>query len=160
MIFIEKSRIPASRYNFFPGCIVTWAWSLAKGQYMVSGLLTGAPKQRYLQNRETANTGLVSWLGRFKSRSSQFVFVHPKFIYKCTQSVSLVVHFTIIIKLMKTALVASRITYYWNYLCNVEMVTQTSFTWRSTEDRRPGESLPAFIACLRASAACLASIHF
>ena len=33
-----------------PGCIVTWAWSLAKGQYMVSWLLTGAPEQRYWQN--------------------------------------------------------------------------------------------------------------
>ena len=29
-----------------PGsCIVTWAWSLAKGQYMVSWLLTGAPNK-------------------------------------------------------------------------------------------------------------------
>ena len=45
------------------GCIVTWAWSLAKGQYMVSWLLTGAPKQRYWQNRETANIGLVSSVG-------------------------------------------------------------------------------------------------
>ena len=39
----------ASLYCLFPGCIVTWAWSLAKGQYMVSLLiLTGAPEQRYL----------------------------------------------------------------------------------------------------------------
>ena len=30
-------------YCPFPGCIVTWAWSLAKGQYMVSWLLTSAP---------------------------------------------------------------------------------------------------------------------
>ena len=61
---------------------VTWAWSLAKGQYMVSWLLTGAPEQRYWQNRETANVGLDSSVGRaparqsggrrFKSRSSQF----------------------------------------------------------------------------------------
>ena len=39
---------------------VTWAWSLAKGQYMVEWLLTGAlppplPEQGYWQNRETAN---------------------------------------------------------------------------------------------------------
>ena len=47
----------------------------------------GAPEQRYWQNRETANVGLDSSVGRaparqsggrrFKSRSSQFVFVHP-----------------------------------------------------------------------------------
>ena len=73
----------------FLGCIVTWAWSLAKGQYMVSWLLTGAPEQRYWQNRETANVGLHvgSSVGRaparqsgghrFKSRSSKFFFVHP-----------------------------------------------------------------------------------
>ena len=69
-------------YCLFPGRIVTWAWSLAKGQYMVSWLLTGAPEQRYWQNRETANVGLDSSVGRaparqsggrrFKSRSSQF----------------------------------------------------------------------------------------
>ena len=54
---------------------------------MVSWLLTGAPEQRYWQNRETANVGLESSVGRaparqsgvrrFKSRSSQFFFVHP-----------------------------------------------------------------------------------
>ena len=54
---------------------------------MVSWLLTGAPEQRYWQNRETANVGLDSSVGRaparqsggrrFKSRSSQFFFVHP-----------------------------------------------------------------------------------
>ena len=88
--------------------IVTWAWSMAKGQYMVSWLLTGAPEQRYWQNRDTANIGLVSSVGRapirhsrgrrFKSRSSNFVFVHPKFIKKCTQSVSFVVHCMIFIE--------------------------------------------------------------
>ena len=80
----------ASPYCLFPGCIVTWAWSLAKGQYMVSWLLTGAPEQRYWQNRETANIWLVSSVGRaparqsggrrFKSRSCHFFFVHPKCI--------------------------------------------------------------------------------
>ena len=45
------------------------------------------PEQRYWQNRETANVGLDSSVGRaparqsggrrFKSRSSQFFFVHP-----------------------------------------------------------------------------------
>ena len=49
---------------------------------MVSWLLTGAPEQRYWQNRETANVGLDSSVGRaparqsggrrFKSRSSHF----------------------------------------------------------------------------------------
>ena len=54
---------------------------------MVSWLLTGAPEQRYWQNRETANVGLDSSVGRaparqsggrrFKSRSSQFsLFIH------------------------------------------------------------------------------------
>ena len=85
----------ASTYCLFPGCIITWAWSLAKGQYMVSWLLTSdwrppPPQQRYWQNRETANIGLVSSVGRaparqsgghrFKSRSSKFFFVHPKCI--------------------------------------------------------------------------------
>ena len=79
----------ASLYCLFPACSVTWAWSLAQGQYMVSWLLTGAPEQRYWQNRETANIGLVSSVGRaparqsgghrFKTRSSKFVFVHPKY---------------------------------------------------------------------------------
>ena len=34
MIFIEKVVSPygASPYCLFPGCIVTWAWSLAKGR--------------------------------------------------------------------------------------------------------------------------------
>ena len=91
MIFVEKSRIPLWCIPcLFPGCIVTWAWSLAKGQYMVSWLLTGAPEQRYWQNMETANIGLVSSVGRtparqsgghrFKSRSSKLFFVHPKCI--------------------------------------------------------------------------------
>ena len=50
------------------------------------------PEQRYLQNRETTNIGLVSSAGRasarqsesrrFKSRLSKFVFVHPKFIMR------------------------------------------------------------------------------
>ena len=49
------------------------------------------PEQRYWQNSETANIGLVSSVGRvpacqsggrrFKSRSSKLFFVHPKFIY-------------------------------------------------------------------------------
>ena len=48
------------------------------------------PEQRYWQNRETANIGLVGSVGevparisggrRFKSRSSKFFFVHPKFV--------------------------------------------------------------------------------
>ena len=78
----QKERKKEITYCLFPGRIVTWAWSLAKGQYMVSWLLTGAPEQRYWQNRETANVGLDSSVGRaparqsggrrFKSRSSQF----------------------------------------------------------------------------------------
>ena len=84
----KKSRIPiwCIPYCLFPGCIVTWAWSLAKGQYMVSWLLTGAPEQRYWQNRETAYVGLDSSVGRaparqsggrrLKSRSSKFFFVY------------------------------------------------------------------------------------
>ena len=54
---------------------------------MVSWLLTGAPEQIYWQNRETANVGLDSSVGRaparqsggrrFKSRCSNFFFVHP-----------------------------------------------------------------------------------
>ena len=88
-MYIKKvvSLYGASPYCLFPGCIITWAWSLAKGQYMVSWLLTGAPEQRYWQNRETVNVGLDSWVGRapahqsggrrFKSRSRKFFFVHP-----------------------------------------------------------------------------------
>ena len=59
-----------------PGCVVTWAWSLAKGQYMVSWLLTGAPppppthEQIYWQNRETTNIGLASSVDRAPARPS------------------------------------------------------------------------------------------
>ena len=76
--------------------VINHKGNLAKGQYMVEWLLTGTrpqlppPPQRYWQNRETANIGLVSSVGRaparqsggrrFKSRSSQFFFVHPKFV--------------------------------------------------------------------------------
>ena len=76
MIFTETKIVThpygASPYCLFPGCIVTWAWSPAKG---------------YWQSRETANIGRVSTVGkaparqsggrRFKSRSSKFFFVHP-----------------------------------------------------------------------------------
>ena len=58
---------------------------------MVEWLLTGTPEQRYWQNRETANVGLNSSVGRaparqsggrwFKSRSGNFFFVHPKLNY-------------------------------------------------------------------------------
>ena len=74
-------------YCLFPGCIVTWVWSLAVGQYTVSWLLTGAPEQRYWQNEETANIGLVSSVGRqsgdrrFKSRSRKFVLSSSKNMY-------------------------------------------------------------------------------
>ena len=100
MIFIFKSRIFlwCIPYRLFPGCIVTWAWSLAKGQYMVAWLLTGAPEQRYWQNRETAR--YCSSVGRapvrqygghrFKSRSSQFFFVYPNLsVHKHVKHVSL-----------------------------------------------------------------------
>ena len=59
--------------------------------------------------RETANVGLDSSVGRalarqsggrrFKSRSSQFFFVHPNLSKICTQSVSLVVYYTTVLLL-------------------------------------------------------------
>ena len=65
-------------WEMFP----SYFWVQYRVQYMVSWLLTGAPEQRYWQNRETANVGLDSSVGRaparqyggrrFKSRSSQF----------------------------------------------------------------------------------------
>ena len=57
--------------------------------YLISHIshISFAPEQRYWQNRETANVGLDSSVGRaparqsggrrFKSRSSKFFFVHP-----------------------------------------------------------------------------------
>ena len=51
MIFYRKKAISlygASPYCLFPGWIITWAWSLAEGQYMVSWLLTGAPRTKIL----------------------------------------------------------------------------------------------------------------
>ena len=81
IFFKVVSLYGASPTVLFPGCIITWAWSLAKGQYMVPWLLTGAPEQRYWQNRETANVGLDSLVGRrFKSRSSKFFFVYPNLL--------------------------------------------------------------------------------
>ena len=86
----------------FPGCIVTWAWSLAKGQYMVSWLLTGAPEQRYWQNRETANVAQLvepRHVNPEVAGSSpalvNFSLVHPNLSKICTQSVSLVVYYMI-----------------------------------------------------------------
>ena len=76
-------------YCFFPGYIVTWAWSLPKGSTCIwfHGFWLAPPKQRYWQNRETANVGQDSSVGRaparqsggrrFKSHSSKFFFVHP-----------------------------------------------------------------------------------
>ena len=60
----SASPYSASPYCLFPGCIVTWAWSLAKGQYMVEWLLTVSTEQRYWQNTEIGNIGLVSSVGR------------------------------------------------------------------------------------------------
>ena len=87
--------------------------SLAKGQYMVSWLLTGAPEQGYWQNRETANVGLVSSVGRaparqsggrrFKSRSSKFSLVHPNLSKNVfSQSVFLVVYYMYLQKKITT----------------------------------------------------------
>ena len=71
----------------------------------VYGFMTSdwRPEQRYWQNRDTVNVGLDSSVGRaparqsggrkFKSRSSQVVFVHPNLSKICTQSVSLVVYY-------------------------------------------------------------------
>ena len=61
-------------------CIVTWEWSLAKEQYMVEWLLTGAtppppPQQRYWQNRETANLGLVSSVGGYVRYISPHIII-------------------------------------------------------------------------------------
>ena len=75
-------------YCLFPGCFVTWAWSLTRGQYIwFHDFWLAHLEQRYWQNRETANIGLASSVGRaparqsmgrrFKSRSSQFFFVRP-----------------------------------------------------------------------------------
>ena len=76
LIFWDISRTILNLIYLYPGCFVNWALSLAKGQYMVEWLVTGAPspEQRYWQ--------LVSQVGRapahqsrgrrFKSRSSKF----------------------------------------------------------------------------------------
>ena len=96
---------------------------------MVSWLLIGAPEQRYWQNRETANVGLDSSVGRaparqsgghrFKSRSSKFFFVHPNLSKICTQSVSLVVYYMINIKEINlTETVSSRSEQTFNKACN------------------------------------------
>ncbi len=74
----------------FPGCIVNLG--VIPGYTAVTGWTASdwhkTPEQRYWQNRETANMRLDSSAGRalacysggrrFKSRSSQFVFVQPK----------------------------------------------------------------------------------
>ena len=109
IIFIAKWCIPlwcvtASPYCLFPGCIVIWVWSLAKGQYMVSWLLTGAPTNKDIDKIwRLPIIGLVSSVGRapacqsggrrFKPYSSKFFFVHQKIYLKCTQSVSLLVYY-------------------------------------------------------------------
>ena len=56
----------------FPGCIITWAWSLAKGQlYGLHDFWLAPPEQKYWQNRETANIGLFSSVGRAPARQSR-----------------------------------------------------------------------------------------
>ena len=45
----------ASPYCLFPGCIITWAWSLAKGQYMVEWLLTKQNWTRKTHHIKTTN---------------------------------------------------------------------------------------------------------
>ena len=97
-------------YCLFPGCIVAWARSLAEGQYIVSWLLTGAPEQG--QNRESANVGQDSSVGRaparqsggrrLKSRSRKCFLVHPNLSKNVfSQSVFLVVYYMIKTKLLK-----------------------------------------------------------
>ena len=60
------SPYDASPYCLFPGCIVTWEWSLAKGQYMVEWVLTGAPpnkERRHLNPEVTgSNPALVNFV--------------------------------------------------------------------------------------------------
>ena len=63
-----------------------------KGSTWLNNFWLALPEQRYWQNRETTNTGIVSSVGRaparqsrghrFKSCSSKLFFVHPKFIQK------------------------------------------------------------------------------
>ena len=61
-----------------------------KGSIWLNDFWLAPPEERYWQNRETTNIGLVTSVGRaparqsggcrFKSHSSKFFFVHPKFI--------------------------------------------------------------------------------
>ena len=80
-----------------PIMLSTLMWRLAEYVHLGNRLLIRmktwfhdfwlAPQQRYWQNRETANVGIDSSVGRaparqsggrrFKSHSSKFVFVHP-----------------------------------------------------------------------------------
>ena len=84
---------------------VIYSWRL------VYGLTTSEwrpPEQRYWRNRETANIGLVSSVGRaparqsrgrrFKSRSS--FYCSSKMYLKCTQSVSPVLYYMIYLYLL------------------------------------------------------------
>ena len=95
------SKMNALRSDNYQCCTVPLT-NILMGNIWLNDFWLALPEQRYLQNRETANIGLVSSVGRalacqsggrmFKSRSSQFFFVHLKLIWKCTQSVSLVVY--------------------------------------------------------------------
>ena len=75
MIFTEKKLYPFMVHPLtLPRLYHNLGVILAKGQYMVEWLLTGAPPpQRYWQNRETANIGLVSSVGRAPAFHS---FIH------------------------------------------------------------------------------------
>ena len=83
--------IPAKRVVY----MVSWLQTGRLADWQTGGRMGAAPPpppppNKDKQNRETANIGLVSSVGRvlahqsggrrFKYRSSQFVFVHPKFI--------------------------------------------------------------------------------
>ena len=70
-------------------CIVTWVWSLAKEQLWLNDFWLAQPppppQQRYWQNRETANIGLVSSVGRAPARQSggrRFKSCFLKFVFE------------------------------------------------------------------------------
>ena len=91
-IYRKKNRIPILPLPRLYRNLGLDPW--LKGSIWLNDFWLAPPEQRYWQNRETANIGLVSSVGRvpahqsgglrFKSRSSQYFFVHSNLLLFCS----------------------------------------------------------------------------
>ena len=89
--------------------------TLAVSLFCQAKLLTGAPNKD-IDSTDGRAPARQSGGRRFKSRSSQFFFVHPNLSKICTQSVSLVVYYMTIILLLLIIIIITNTTKSNNFL--------------------------------------------